>query len=199
MNVCNIKKLSLWGVRIVLVLIILFWMSTIFGFSAETGTQSQGLSDKITIRAVQIIEPEYSSLDLASKEELFNKVSFFVRKTGHFSEYGILAGLILILLFTFEEVRNTRKHIIMGAVVTDLICMIYASTDEFHQTFVAGRSGAFTDCLIDTSGAIFGVIAALILYCVLYTIMTKYQKKKGIVQSEYDQKIDLSNNKHIAK
>ena len=50
MNVCNIKKLSLWGVRIVLVLIILFWMSTIFGFSAETGTQSQGLSDKITIR-----------------------------------------------------------------------------------------------------------------------------------------------------
>ncbi|MFR6560674.1 MAG: hypothetical protein ACLUR5_00330 [Eubacterium ventriosum] len=57
-------------------LIILFWMSTIFGFSAETGTQSQGLSDKITIRAVQIIEPEYSSLDLASKEELFNKVSF---------------------------------------------------------------------------------------------------------------------------
>lgn len=80
MNVCNIKKLSLWGVRIVLVLIILFWMSTIFGFSAETGTQSQGLSDKITIRAVQIIEPEYSSLDLASKEELFN-MDFSLFKT----------------------------------------------------------------------------------------------------------------------
>ena len=160
MNVCNIKKLSLWGVRIVLVLIILFWMSTIFGFSAETGTQSQGLSDKITIRAVQIIEPEYSSLDLASKEELFNKVSFFVRKTGHFSEYGILAGLILILLFTFEEVRNTRKHIIMGAVVTDLICMIYAS-------FVDGRSGKSADVLIDTSGTVFAtIILCLIIVCV---------------------------------
>ena len=152
MNVCNIKKLSLWGVRIVLVLIILFWMSTIFGFSA--------------IRAVQIIEPEYSSLDLASKEELFNKVSFFVRKTGHFSEYGILAGLILILLFTFEEVRNTRKHIIMGAVVTDLICMIYASTDEFHQTFVDGRSGKSADVLIDTSGTVFAtIILCLIIVC----------------------------------
>ena len=158
MNVCNIKKLSLWGVRIVLVLIILFWMSTIFGFSAETGTQSQGLSDKITIRAVQIIEPEYSSLDLTSKEELFNK--------GHFSEYGILAGLILILLFTFEEVRNTRKHIIMGAVVTDLICMIYASTDEFHQTFVDGRSGKSADVLIDTSGTVFAtIILCLIIVC----------------------------------
>lgn len=163
MNVCNIKKLSLWGVRIVLVLIILFWMSTIFGFSAETGTQSQGLSDKITIRAVQIIEPEYSSLDLASKEELFNKVSFFVRKTGHFSEYGILAGLILILLFTFEK---ARKHIIIGAAVTDLICMIYASTDEFHQTFVDGRSGKLADVLIDTSGTVFAtIILCLIIVC----------------------------------
>lgn len=65
-----------------------------------------------------------------------------------------MAGLILILLFTFEEVRNTRKHIIMGAVVTDLICMIYASTDEFHQTFVDGRSGKSADVLIDTSGTV---------------------------------------------
>ena len=164
MNVCNIKKLSLWGVRIVLVIAILFWMSTIFGFSAETGTQSQGLSDKITIRAVHIIEPEYSSLDLTSKEELFNKVSFFVRKTGHFSEYGILAGLIFMLLFTFEK---ARKHIIIGAAVTDLICMIYASTDEFHQTFVDGRSGKLTDVLIDTSGAVFAtIILCLIIVCV---------------------------------
>lgn len=155
MNVCKIKKLSLWGARIVLVIAILFWMSTIFGFSAETGTQSQGLSDKITIRAVHIIEPEYSSLDLTSKEELFNKVSFFVRKTGHFSEYGILAGLTFMLLFTFEK---ARKHIIIGAAVTDLICMIYASTDEFHQTFVDGRSGKPADVLIDTSGAVFATI-----------------------------------------
>ena len=94
------------------------------------------------------------------------KVSFFVRKTGHFSEYGILAGLILILLFTFEEVRNTRKHIIMGAVVTDLICMIYASTDEFHQTFVDGRSGKSADVLIDTSGTVFAtIILCLIIVC----------------------------------
>lgn len=89
-----------------------------------------------------------------------------MRKTGHFSEYGILAGLILILLFTFEEVRNTRKHIIMGAVVTDLICMIYASTDEFHQTFVDGRSGKSADVLIDTSGTVFAtIILCLIIVC----------------------------------
>ena len=74
--------------------------------------------------------------------------------------------LILILLFTFEEVRNTRKHIIMGAVVTDLICMIYASTDEFHQTFVDGRSGKSADVLIDTSGTVFAtIILCLIIVC----------------------------------
>lgn len=74
--------------------------------------------------------------------------------------------MILILLFTFEEVRNTRKHIIMGAVVTDLICMIYASTDEFHQTFVDGRSGKSADVLIDTSGTVFAtIILCLIIVC----------------------------------
>lgn len=147
-------------------LIILFWWSTIFGFSAETGITVTGIKCQNHNKSCADNEPEYSSLDLASKEELFNKVSFFVRKTGHFSEYGILAGLILILLFTFEEVRNTRKHIIMGAVVTDLICMIYASTDEFHQTFVDGRSGKSADVLIDTSGTVFAtIILCLIIVC----------------------------------
>lgn len=178
MNVCNNrnKKILMWGVRIVLVLIILFWMSTIFGFSAETGTQSQGLSDKITVRAVYIIEPEYSSLDEASREELFNKISFFVRKTGHFSEYGILAVLILILLLTFEKVRKTEKRIIMGAAATDLICMIYASTDEFHQTFVDGRSGKPADVLIDTSGAVF----ATIILCLIIVYVGRRRKNEQL-------------------
>ena len=54
----------------------------------------------------------------------------------------------------------------MGAVVTDLICMIYASTDEFHQTFVDGRSGKSADVLIDTSGTVFAtIILCLIIVC----------------------------------
>ena len=52
--------------------------------------------------------------------------------------------------------------------------------------FVDGRGASFFDCLIDTFGAIMGMIAALLLFCVCYTIMTKYQKKKGLIQGAYD-------------
>ena len=38
--------------------------------------------------------------------------------------------------------------------------MIYASTDEIHQLFVGGRSGRFTDVLIDTAGGFIGIMAA---------------------------------------
>ena len=51
--------------------------------------------------------------------------------------------------------------------------------------FVDGRGASFTDCLIDTSGALLGIVAALIIYCIMYTIMTKYQKHKGLIQNAY--------------
>ena len=39
-----------------------------------------------------------------------------------------------------------------------IIVFGYASTDEFHQLFVVGRSGQFKDVLIDTSGGTFGIL-----------------------------------------
>ena len=37
-----------------------------------------------------------------------------------------------------------------------LICLIYAFSDEIHQLFVLGRSGEFRDVLIDFCGSILG-------------------------------------------
>ena len=43
-------------------------MGTIFGFSAENGESSQSLSDKITVKVVKYIEPEYDSKDLLKQQ-----------------------------------------------------------------------------------------------------------------------------------
>ena len=40
---------------------------------------------------------------------------------------------------------------------------LYACTDELHQLFVSGRSGQFTDVLIDTLGALFGCLLLLMI------------------------------------
>lgn len=43
-------------------------------------------------------------------------------------------------------------------------CFIYAITDEFHQTFITGRTGQFSDVIIDTIGASIGSIVYSIVY-----------------------------------
>ena len=72
------KMKKIYIVRIVLIVLIGFWMGTIFGFSAENGESSQSLSDKITVKVVKYIEPEYDSKDLLKQQDIFNKTSFFV-------------------------------------------------------------------------------------------------------------------------
>ncbi|MFZ2371781.1 MAG: VanZ family protein, partial [Trichococcus flocculiformis] len=39
-----------------------------------------------------------------------------------------------------------------------LFVFLYASSDEFHQSFIPGRGPAFTDVLIDTAGGLTGII-----------------------------------------
>lgn len=40
----------------------------------------------------------------------------------------------------------------------------YAATDEVHQIFVAGRSGMFTDVLLDSAGVLAGVLLGLLIW-----------------------------------
>ena len=40
-----------------------------------------------------------------------------------------------------------------------LICGLYAISDEIHQLYVQGRSGQVSDVLIDSSGALVGILS----------------------------------------
>ena len=56
--------------------------------------------------------------------------------------------------------RNYKKT----AILSQIFSAVYASSDEFHQTFVVGRDGNFIDVLIDSSGALVGIIISSIIY-----------------------------------
>ena len=163
-----------WAVRVILIALIALWMSTIFGFSAENGEQSQSLSDKITVQVVHILKSDYEDMDVKAKEEYFNTVSFFVRKTGHFGEYGILGVLISTFLLTFEKIRNKKRYIVI--LITTIIGMVYASSDEVHQNFVEGRSPKVMDVCIDTTGCFMGVVFVTII---CFLICRRKRKKCG--------------------
>lgn len=76
-----------------------------------------------------------------------------VRKSAHLTEYAILGALIGRAL-TEPGARITRSVAIRAV----LCCAAYATLDEFHQTFVASRTGSPIDVLIDSSGATIGTL-----------------------------------------
>ena len=70
-----------------------------------------------------------------------------LRKCAHVIEYGVLAGLLLRALD--RSTRYSSRHL---GVLAWVICVVYAGTDEFHQTFIPGRVGCLSDVCIDSIG-----------------------------------------------
>lgn len=119
----------------------IMFMIIIFWFSHQTGTESSGLSIYIfnwLENHLHIIVPE-----------------LIIRKMAHMGEYALLA-------FTFIYGFSKNKLILQKILLFSLSStFLYACSDEFHQLFIAGRSGQLVDVMIDTMG---GVIAIILFY-----------------------------------
>ena len=68
------------------------------------------------------------------------------RKLIHFAEYGLLCFLWWRLLRTGADPGR-------AVLVAFLLSSLFAASDEFHQSFVEGRSATAVDWAIDTAGA----------------------------------------------
>ena len=73
------------------------------------------------------------------------------------TEYFILN---LSYYYAFNSISENKKRNIL---ICFLLTVFYACTDEYHQTFVSGRTGHFSDTLIDTSGGIVGIFVILLI------------------------------------
>ena len=126
----------------------------IFILSNQPADESTRLSDGVIEKTIgnlyKLTHKNYTEEKLT---EIKRKNAHIVRKTAHFTIYLILGILVTTLLKEYN--LNNRKIIIYSI----LICMIYAISDEIHQTFVIGRSGELKDIIIDTCGSIVGIIS----------------------------------------
>ena len=128
-------------------------MVMIYRFSAQPAVESASLSQEVTERVVHSInyrlQMGWTPAEQALKVIL---LEFYVRKLAHFSEYLLLAVTLIIPLYA-HGVRKARVIF-----YTMLICVLYAITDEYHQSFIDGRSPQVRDVLIDSSGALLGTL-----------------------------------------
>jgi VanZ family protein len=80
----------------------------------------------------------------------WGSIHFYIRKTGHFLGYGLLA----LTWLRAWRLTLPRSTFLTDALLALLGTAMTASADELHQTFLKGRTGTPWDVLIDCCGAI---------------------------------------------
>jgi len=74
----------------------------------------------------------------------FGLIDLLVKKGAHFLAYGLLAWLVQRAWWPGQGSWGWAL----------MITAVYAMSDEYHQTFIPGRSGSVADVLIDISGGL---------------------------------------------
>lgn len=88
-------------------------------------------------------------------EELWGEVHHYIRKSGHFIGYGTVCLTFLrAWLLTLGRRVNlgVAKWHLQSCLLAIASAAMVASSDEFHQTFIPGRTGIFSDVILDSVG-----------------------------------------------
>lgn len=93
-------------------------------------------------------------------------VHHYIRKTGHFVGYGTVS---LCFYHGWRSSLSTRRLSLSAvwrrsSLLAVLCTLVVASADEFHQSFLPGRTSSVYDVALDVCGAI---VAQLILLSLL--------------------------------
>lgn len=136
----NKSKIKTDTISIVLFILVIIWMAFIFYMSARTGQESLIISGSVSKLLTGIANGIYKG-DIPAKVAEYLQNGFFVRKAGHMIEFIIL-GILVYSLLRRQGVKKT-------VLISIMICVAYAASDEIHQIFVPERGPLVTDVLID--------------------------------------------------
>ena len=150
----NIKNID--NKKIISLILVFVWLAVIFFMSNMKVDISNNYSKKAIEEIAEkpinsFIEIE-GKINSKKKEKIIDSLNRPIRKIAHVIEFLILA----LLVGNFLVTCNTEKMKIIGYILA--FCCICACFDEYHQTFVDGRTGQFIDIFIDSIGAVIGCI-----------------------------------------
>ena len=156
--------------RMIFLILSILCMLTIFMFSSRTGKQSSRDSNKVDSAVTSIQKKKISKMSRKQKADYIEKIDKVVRKSAHFAEYMILGQL----LFGAFYLEYRKKYI--NFLIPFLTASLYSVSDEVHQFFVSERTGTPRDVLIDSAGALTGVL--IVFAAVL--IVKRIRRKKAV-------------------
>ena len=121
---------------------LIFWMST--GMFSWTNTY-------------HFLEPILRSIKPTISHYSIVMINNSLRKAGHVIEYFI-SGMLIFRAF---KAGSTEPRILRWAFLSAVFIILFAASDEFHQSFVASRTASFLDVGIDTAGGLLAVCVSM--------------------------------------
>ena len=151
-SICRLIYFVFWAVFICTAVMIFYFSSQVAPKSMQT---SNTVGEAINI---EITQPQ---LPVSAQPLLFG---LNLRKYAHIILFGVLgfSGFLACGIFI--------KKIVVKIHVSLIACLIYAVSDELHQTFVSGRNGRIEDVFIDLAGIAVGIFFGLIVDKVVRTL-----------------------------
>ena len=142
--------------------ITILWIAIIFGFSTQPAAISSDISRTFLTDILAKLFPR-----IMESQSLLEFAHILVRKGAHFTEYCILG---IVCGMAVKEYGVKHK-----VIVNLLFCFAIACMDETLQRFVPGREGRIFDVMIDSCGAILGIV-------MVWLIINKIRKSEKIIK-----------------
>jgi VanZ family protein len=124
------------------------WMALIFSASGDSKSYQH---------TSRFFEPFLHWLFPQMPQAAVDYLHHLIRKTGHFTEYAVLA-LLLWRAIHQPQKGGKRPWRWDEAGLAASVVFLYAASDEFHQIFVPSRTPLVSDVCLDTVGGLAGLL-----------------------------------------
>lgn len=132
--------------------IFLHWIPALVGIAIIVGESTATMSAENTSRWLY---PVWVHLFGPVTQARWDVIHHYIRKTGHFCGYGSIS-----LTFYYGWSYSLRRHgrawldgFRQSALLAVLCTLVLASWDEWHQSFIPGRTSSPRDVFLDCCGA----------------------------------------------
>jgi VanZ family protein len=128
---------------------VLLWMGLIFWMS--TGMFSWN-------NTLHFLEPILRSIQPTISHDSIVMINNSLRKAGHVVEYFIWG----MLVFRAFRAGSTEPRMLRWAFLSLVFIVLFAVSDEFHQSFVASRTASILDVGVDMAGGLLAICVSIL-------------------------------------
>ena len=150
------KSLNILAVILVVFIIanlVFIWLN-----SAKVATSSNKQSTKLAETIVKKTTKNYDKLPKSEQQKKISSTNNKIRSFAHFAEFVPLGFFVFFLMLNLFYDKGRYKLLLKCILLSLIVCMLSALSDEIHQIFIKGRAFEVKDLLVDSCGSLLGIL-----------------------------------------